>query len=169
MAQPEHNLQVQIVKFVRDCVDVPHVFLGFDRSRKQSAMQHVREKARGLRAGTADTLLLPRPCPPIWVELKAPGNKPSESQLEFAADVQRVGCLWYWADSVARYRECLIIAGVPLRPNAAIVAAHLDALLAGAAMRRAGKVPRAYKPRKQAPTQGALSASRRGWALQVKR
>lgn len=161
MAQPEHNLQVQVHKFVRDCVAVPHVFLAFDRSRKQSALQHVREKARGLRAGTADTLLLALPCPPVWVELKAPGNKPSELQLQFASDVEFVGCHWYWAASVEDYRVALFAAGVPLRPNAVIVAAHLDALLASAVMKKSGKAPRSYKPRRAVPTQGALAAAHR--------
>jgi hypothetical protein len=166
MAQPEHNLQVQVVKFVRDCVDAPHVFLGFDRSRKQSAMQHVREKSRGLRAGTADTLLLVKGMVPIWVELKVGDGKPTETQYQFAQDVTSVGCHWHWVSSVDSYRKVLQLCCVPLRPNAVVVAAHLDALLAGTAARKAAKPPRSYrKPRAPAPSRAALAACRRGvWA-----
>ena len=167
-AQPEHALQISCKKFVRDCVNAEHTFLAFDRTAKTSALQHVRESARGVRAGTADTLLLVKGLPPIWVELKAPGNKPSALQLEFAADVERVGCRWYWAASVQQCREVLFAAGVPMRPSAPLVAEHLDGLLAGAAARKAGKAPRSYRPRKPPTTAAGLRFGRIRDGLQVK-
>jgi hypothetical protein len=165
MAQPEHALQTQVCRFVRDCVAAEHVFLAFDRGRKNSAMQHVREKARGLRAGTADTLLLVKDMPPLWVELKAGTNTPSDLQDQFGDDVTAVGCRWDWTRSVIGYCAILRNAGVPLRPNAALVAAHLDALLAGRQAKSEGLLPKrkrktSGKPRAVAPTAAGLRMSR---------
>lgn len=158
MAQPEHNLQVQVHKFTRDCIAAPHVFLAFDRSRRQSATQHIREKARGLRAGTADTLTLVLGGAPVWVELKVGTNKPTEVQLQFAADVEAVGCRWCWANSVERFRQCLVAAGVPLSPGAEVEAARLGALLARP---KVGKGPRrSGKPRTTTPTAAGLKFGR---------
>jgi hypothetical protein len=162
MAQPEHALQISIVKWVRDCVAVDHEFHAFDRSKKQSEFQHVREKSRGIRRGCADTMIEVVNLPNVWVEIKWPPNKPTEAQLEFAAAVERVGRKWYWADSVDRFRECLVAAGVPLRPNAAIVAAHLDALLASAAIRKSGKAPKSYRRPATKGTRSQIAAANRG-------
>jgi hypothetical protein len=160
MAQPEHNLQTKICGFVRDCVAADHEFWANDRSRKQSQLQHVREKNRGLRPGVADTTLAVVNLPEIYIELKWPPHKPSDAQVAFGLDMQRLGRKWYWADSVDRFRLCLVDAGVPLRPNAALVAQHLDILLAGRKMRAAGLLPKRKrgrgKPRAPKVTAGGL-------------
>ena len=151
MAQLEHNLQTKIVGFVRDCVIPDHEFWANDRSRKQSEFQHVREKARGIRPGIADTTLAVVGMPEIYIELKWPPNKPTDAQLAFGQAMQRIGRKWYWADSVERFRECLVSAGVVMRNNAWLVAAQLDALLAGKKSpglkpkRRASSKPREAK------------------------
>jgi hypothetical protein len=154
-AQPEHALQVQVHKFTRDCIDAPHVFLAFDRTRKLSAMQHVREKSRGLRAGTADTLLLLKSFIPIWVELKAGDNKPSDLQYQFGQDVTAVGNYWGWTASVDGYRKILAHCGVPLRPSAPLVSEHLDRLLLGAKLKHGGKVAGNYRKPRTTPPSGA--------------
>jgi hypothetical protein len=166
MAQPEHALQVQCVKFVRDCVAADHEFWACDRSKKQSELQHVREKSRGIRAGVSDTTLAVVGMPEIYIELKAGKNTPTDAQKDFGARMWRVGRKWYWANSVEFFRECLVAAGVPLRPNAHIVAMHLDALLAGTKARKTGKAPRSYKPRTAAPARSAIAAAQRSWAFQ---
>jgi hypothetical protein len=165
MAQPEHNLQTKLVGFVRDCVAADHEFWANDRSRKQSQFQHVREKARGIRRGVADTTLAVVGMVEIYIELKWPPNTPTEDQEKFGVAVQRIGRKWYWANSVERFRQCLVDAGVPLRPNAWLVAANLDALLAGRQAKSANLLPKrkrksSGKPRQAEPTASGLKFGR---------
>lgn len=153
---PEHTLQVAILKWVRACLDAPHQFLAFDRSRKQSLTQHMREKARGLRAGTADTLLCISGMPPIWCELKAPTNKPTDDQLQFGADMSALGHHWFWVQSVGAYCQKLRDLNVPLRFTAPLLATDADLKLAAPAMRKSG--PRSYKPRRVLAKPSSLKA-----------
>jgi len=111
----------------------------------------------------ADCTLAVIGLPEIYIELKSPPNKPTEAQLAFAAAVERVGRKWYWADSVGRFHQCLVAAGVPLRPNAALQAEHLDRLLLAGKMKREGAAPKGYrKPRAPKPSAARLAAVHRG-------
>ena len=173
-AQPEHNLQTQICGFVRDCVLADHEFWANDRSKKQSKFQHVREKARGLRPGVADTTLAVAGLPEIYIELKWPPHKPTDDQIKFGLAMKRLGRRWYWADSVERFRQCLVDAGVPMRNSAVLTAEHLDLLLAGRKARSEGLLPKrkrrsSGKPRTLPAGGAALKAAHRGWALGRKR
>lgn len=147
----EHCLQKHIKLFVSDAVDCPHEFFAFDRSKKASQFTHMREKARGMRKGTPDTLLEAKGIIPIWCELKAPGNKPDADQNEMGRRLLAIGRFWTWATSVEQYRQYLAGCGVPLRRNAVLIAADHDARVAGEIMRAEAKVgkPRAVvrKPR----------------------
>lgn len=140
---PEHALQIRIKRFVSECVVAPHRFLAFDRSKKQSLRQHIREKARGLESGTPDTVLIV-PGPSIWCELKAAESRegPTDNQEAIGGDIIAAGHYWCWAKSVEQYRAHLVRFGVPLRPNAAIVAMRYDALIEGWNMKRTGKIKR---------------------------
>jgi hypothetical protein len=145
-AHPEHNLQTKINQWVRENVPHPHFFFAVDRRQKSGAFTHVREKARGHVRGTPDTVLLFPGLPCITIELKAPGNKPDESQEQVGAVIQASGHFWGWCNSVAGYCALLVRAGVPLGPHAALNAERKDAVLEGAAIRReearTGKVSR---------------------------
>lgn len=167
MAQPEHALQVKLSQWTRENVPQPYFFTAIDRSRKQSAMQHVREKARGLVAGTPDcVLILPR-LPAMWVELKAPGGRPSEAQALVGAAIQTAGHKWGWCNSVVGYAEMLKRWGVPLSPIAILNAVHKDAILTSASIRReesktgAPSKKRAFRPRAPKPSARALAAAQR--------
>ena len=157
MAQPEHALQSQCVKFCRECILTEHVFLAFDRSKKQSALQHIREKARGIRAGTPDILILV-PGLAIWAELKAGKNTASDLQEEVGAAIVNVGHRWEVVRSVEELRRYLNACGVALYPRADLRALDLDLVLKGAAMKAKG--PKSYvpqKPRAAKPTQRAIA------------
>ncbi len=151
--QREHILQVRIREFVRDAVDAPHEFLAFDRSAAGGQFTHDRERSRGIRSGTADTLLMVAGMPDIWVELKRRGEKPEPGgdQEKFGEAVIAVGRMWFWADTVESYHQGLVRCGVPLRANAAFQAMHkdgrVDTIIAKAEVKR-GKAHKTAKPRK---------------------
>jgi hypothetical protein len=165
MAQPEHNLQTQACKFARDCITAKHKIWASDRSKKQTPMQHIRERARGLIPGVADLQLAVIGLPEIFLEAKWGSNKPSEAQLRFAADVEELGRLWYWFNSVEMFRQCLVAAGVEMRNSAVLVAAHLDALLKNAELRRQTAGPKKINnaPRKAPASPAGLKAMHRSY------
>ena len=150
-AAPEHALQTLVNKWVRLHVPDPKFFCSIDRAQKHGQWEHVRQKARGLVSGMADTILIMPALPPIAVELKAPGNKPTERQTQVGTAIQNAGGIWGWCDSVAGYAAILRVAGVPLMMSADLAAQHSDAVLASAAIRReearTGKVSKARAPK----------------------
>lgn len=144
----EHILQVALVRFVREAVSAPHEFMSFDRGKAAGQWSHMREKARGVKAGTPDVLLLVEGKAPIWCELKAPGNKPTEQQVDMGNRLMAVGCWWSWVTSVSTFHEWVRSIGVELRANAEFLAMHADAGVLSkiaAAETKAGKAPRSYK------------------------
>jgi hypothetical protein len=142
-AHPEHSLQTKVTQWVREYVPQPHFFTGIDRTKKASAMQHVREKARGLVSGTPDTVLMIGGMT-YAVELKAPDNEPTEQQSKVGAAIVASGSRWGWCNSVAGYAALLIGWGVALHDGARDRAARHDAVLTAAATKR--KVSKAGKP-----------------------
>ena len=139
---PEHDLQVMIRKFVAEAVKGDHLFIAFDRSRKQSPMQHMFEKARGLLKGTPDTILLTPNLPAIWVEIKAPGKTVSSLSYEqhlMGDTIKRCGHVWFWANSVVGYGQQLKAAGVPLVPWWPELAEKRDGILAAGAVKSLAK------------------------------
>ena len=145
----EHILQKALVKWVREAVSEPHEFLAFDRSKAARQFSHLREKARGVRAGTPDTLLLTARLPPVWAELKAGTNKASEQQEDMGARLMAMGGHWACLSSVEAYRAWIFGLGVELRTNAEFLAMHADASVLSVIARaeeKRGKAPRSYKP-----------------------
>jgi hypothetical protein len=150
-AHPEHNLQVKINQFVREFVPQPHFFTGIDRKAKQGRMQLVREKARGLVAGTPDTLLMIGGGT-YAVELKAPGNEPTDRQRDVGAAIVASGGRWGWCDTVTGYATLLTGWGVALYPESEDRAARLDTVLTTAAAKRKAKATTpSWRPRKAGP------------------
>lgn len=144
----EHILQVALVRFVREAVSAPHEFMSFDRGKAAGQWSHMREKARGVKAGTPDTLLLVEGKAPIFCELKAPGNKPTEQQIDMGNRLMAVGCWWSWVTSVSTFYEWIRSIGVELRANAEFLAMHADAGVLSkiaSAETKAGKARRSYK------------------------
>lgn len=145
----EHILQKALVKWVREAVSEPHEFLAFDRSKAAGQFSHLREKARGVRAGTPDTLLLTARLPPVWAELKAGTNKASEQQEDMGNRLVAMGGHWACLSSVEAYRAWIFGLGVELRANAGLLAMHADASVLSVIARaeeKRGKSPRSYKP-----------------------
>jgi hypothetical protein len=150
---PEHALQVMIVKAVRAHVPMPHFFFSVDRSKKTGAFTHVREKARGMIAGTPDTVLVYPDHPVVAIELKAKGRKvdADSNQERVGYAIQAAGGLWGWCDSVASFLHLLKTMGIPLVGAWQLTAANYDAVLESAAIRREEAGGKVSKRRFRAP------------------
>lgn len=171
MIHREHIAQKHCKLFVRDVVAAEHEFFAFDRSALVgwAAMQNsIREKARGVRRATPDTLLRVAGMPNIWCEWKAQGKEPTDEQYAMGARLQDLGDVWFWCVSVVEYRSHLEDYDVPMRPNAAFLALHHDAgvmsEIAKAEM-KAGKAPRVAKPRARRATPSDVARARRAGVL----
>tara|TARA_R110000868_G_scaffold233264_5_gene486988 strand:+ start:2354 stop:2866 length:513 start_codon:yes stop_codon:yes gene_type:complete len=156
----EAILQRHIKNFCRDAITARHEFFAFDRAKAAGKFTHAAEKARGVRAGTPDTVLLMAGIRPIFCELKAPGKKASEIQGDIGQRLIFVDCYWSVKDSVWGYWSWLRDLCIPMRPDAEQVALLHDAQVAatvGAAEAKAGKPPKATK-RKVEPRYVATAA-----------
>ena len=113
MARAEDNIQRTVVHWIRaTCpgVVVFHVPNGGRRSRAEAAIF----KGLGVLAGVPDLIILwPGRC--AGLELKAPGGRPTPAQLAIGEQMQSLGHLWGWADSVDDAIGLLKSWGVPTR------------------------------------------------------
>ena len=175
---PEANLQTQVGKWCRECIKTPHKFKAFDRSRNSFAAgspvgRHLFEWQKGIDKGTLDTCVIIEGGAHHWIELKAPGKvidpRKDAAQLEEIAGLRALRIHADWTNSVQGYARLLQGWGIALYPLAMVRAEDLDRLLAGAAMRKAAKAPRSYRPRKPPTTAAGLRFGRIRDGLQVKR
>jgi hypothetical protein len=126
---PEHRLQEAIVTWCRNYITEPKVLLGFDRSKAQSARQHLFENRRGIVAGTPDMALLLHGRPGIFLELKSPVGTPNQNQRDLGERIGEVGHWWWIIKSVSELCEHLADMGVRLDGMARVSAQHMDAKL----------------------------------------
>lgn len=158
--QHEHKLQSAIFKWTKSAIDAPHLFFSFDAAKKSSMNAWQREAARGVQPSTPDCALFVKGMRPIWAELKAPGNRPTERQIAMGdAIIRDTDGFWSWVDSVAKYALWLQAIGVPLVPNAVLQAEQYDGKVEGWVARaeaKAGKPPKSYRPRADKPTAARL-------------
>jgi hypothetical protein len=146
---PEHILQFWAVKFLRAMIDAPCDVEAHDRSRPQSQWHHATERARGLKAGSADLSIV---CRGIShrIELKYGAAKPSDDQVRAGRDVERAGGRWDWCNSVEGVRQICVAWDIPLRPNASLVAQDYDLrVIARVEKDRAKRAASRAKPRPQ--------------------
>lgn len=150
----EAFLQRHAKLFARDAILDEHEFFGFEAARKSSVIQWGKEKAKGVRKSTPDTLTRVQGLPPIWVEFKTPGAKPRDDQYAMGERLILLGDIWDWCDTIAGYAAVLSKWGVSLRPNAEFLALHhqagVDSLIAKAEAKR-GDPPKSYTPKKAGP------------------
>ena len=143
MIQREAATQKHVMQFVRENLPGSE-FFAFDRSAPSGRFTHMREKARGVRKGTPDTLLRIAGYPNIWAELKAPGKKPTDEQIDIGRRLEAVGDVWFFADSVVAYATQLRNAGVVMSPRWREHAEDHDARAQGEierAMMKKGNLP----------------------------
>jgi hypothetical protein len=114
--------------------------MAFDRGKASARFTHLRQKARGVLAGTPDTLLLVHGHMPVWCEVKAPGGKPTPQQEAIGGELMRMGCGWTWARSVEEYYAALLSFGIPMRDQANMTATYHDGCVAAVIERAEAKV-----------------------------
>lgn len=94
MERPEQAIQKTVVKHLRQRGVPGLVFVhpsnGVKGGRRRDHIQGAIAKGMGVRAGASD-LLLWHDGKSFALELKAPGGRPTEAQLEFIADMDRAG------------------------------------------------------------------------------
>lgn len=73
---------------------------------KRNAREAARLKKHGVRAGVSDLVLF-YAGNLFALELKAPGNRPTVSQLEFLSDVDKQGGYTAWVEGLDRALACL--------------------------------------------------------------
>ena len=171
MIHREWCLQKHIKTFVRDAVDAEHEFRAFDRSMPSGQWTHMREKARGIRKATLDTLLEVAGFPDVWWECKWPPNhvEDGDDQDRTIRRLWQLGRYASWGVSVVEYCSFLKKCGVPLRQNCDFLAMHHQASVLSEIAKaelKAGEVPKApAKPRARRATQAMLDRLRRNGVL----
>jgi len=162
MIQREHILQKHLRHWVRDAVQADHVFLSFDSAGKATQNQRARAAARGIAAGTPDTVLHVRGFPPMYAELKADGGKLSDAQAEMMGQLRVVGCNVWLVHSVHEYFAYLCLALVSMRANAQVLAQHYDLKIEAEIARAESRVSKPARTTKPEPryTVGKRVASR---------
>lgn len=166
MISPEHILQKHILQWTREAIAANHLFLAFDRSRPSGQWTHMREKARGILAGTPDTLLRVVGRPNIWCELKTPGNVPTPAQKEVGHRLAKLGDIWAWCSKVESYHNLVRQWEVPLHPNAHLLAMHHDAAIEGEIARaRLRSAPKPSPRVKRLTTYARIAKARKAGVL----
>lgn len=140
--------------FCKRCIAVQHEFAAHDRGRSRSALEHIGEANRGLRAGWPDIELVLAGGRTFRCELKAPGVRLEEGGRQQAL-LKRLNDLGHpaaWANSVRGYAEACLEHAVPLTENWATVAALADELVAGDIRRQETRRPSTKRPVVHSPT-----------------
>lgn len=137
--------------WARENITVPHTFLAFDRSAPYCQFSHMRQKSRGVRKGTSDTLLLVVG-KHIWCEWKQPGKRPDDEQDAFGREIIERGDVWFWTTTVLHYAWELNNLGVPLRSGWQAYAEDHDLRVAAEIQRAEDRVPGVSKPRAPKPS-----------------
>ena len=148
---------------MRDAVDAEHEFFAFDRHKATGQWTHLREKNRGIRKATLDTELIVSGFPSIWWECKWPPEyvKDGDDQHKMIARLWHLGHFASWGVSVVEYCSFLKKCDVPLRQNCDFLAMHHQASVLSEIAKaelKAGKVPKAAKPRARRATQGQIAS-----------
>lgn len=162
----EHILQGHLVRWVREAVPGGE-FFAFDRSAAYGQWSHARQKARGVRKGTPDTLLCVAEKVPIWCELKAPGEEPDDAQKDIGRKLRDIGHYWFWSTTIEHYWRTIAGFGVYLVPNAEFLALHHDGLVATVIAKAEAKAsigPRRRADLKPSPAKVRRMAATGVWA-----
>lgn len=107
VAGPEQQIQRAVVQHLKVRGVAGLVFIHVPNGGKRKPIEAAIFKGIGVRAGASD-LLLWQGGKSFALELKAPGGRPTEAQLEFIADMQQAGaftCICEGLDPALRVLE----------------------------------------------------------------
>lgn len=108
---PERDLvHLPLMAWARKFLPCHDLLIHIGNERHCSAQQGSLLKIMGVRAGCSDLFLaMPtRNFPGYWIELKAPGKKPSESQIEFLRRMKEVGYATDWFDDWGKAKNSIL-------------------------------------------------------------
>lgn len=105
-ANPEQQIQRAVVQHLRARGAPGLVFTHVPNGGYRKPIEAAIFKGIGVRAGVAD-LLLWRAGHSYALELKAPGGRPTESQLQFLSDMDKAGAFTCLCDSLDRALKVL--------------------------------------------------------------
>ena len=128
MARPEDRLQMRSRMFLDACLAVPHYWSSIAHERKQSPASGQRQKARGVRAGLPDIIIIVAGYV-LAVELKSATGTVTPSQAATAGKLRELGHGYSVVRSIQQLGEEITRAGILLTPNWQVVAARHDAEL----------------------------------------
>lgn len=116
MKRPEQAIHKAVADHIRARVVKGAVWFtvgqsNYGKNKKGKAIQASINKGLGVRAGVSDIIFLHRGLF-FAIELKAPGNTPTEDQYKFLADVEAAGGFSAWAVGVDRALKVLEMWGL---------------------------------------------------------
>lgn len=155
MARPEDRLQMRARMYLDDALPPPAWWSSIGHERKQSVQSGQRQKARGVKRGISDILIVYKRML-YCVELKA-GTSVTEPQAAFGAAMRANGFRWTVVRSVVELHDYLCEAGIPIPLSHRVAALRHDAALQDvlpAPKDRGGRRPR------ERPTARAIAISR---------
>ena len=117
MQQPEHALQRAVAEFLDLALPASAFWTSIDAATR-SAIEGQQKKARGVKPGIPDVLIVCKPIT-LWIELKARTGSVQETQRRVMRALIANGHQWYVARSVAEVETILIRCGIPLRARMA--------------------------------------------------
>lgn len=109
----EERIHVAVAQFLGAAL-ADDVFWTSLENRPRSAVQGARNKARGVRAGIPDILVIHLGIP-HWIELKAVHGSVSKEQREIMPKLERAGCRTAVCRGVGDVEAVLLDWGVPMK------------------------------------------------------
>jgi hypothetical protein len=110
-AQPEQQTHRAVVDLLRWCARSDVWFAHLANGGARTAIEGAILKSMGVRPGAPD-LLIVRAGQPLFLEIKAPGRKPSPAQIECHAALRRAGAIVEVADNIDAAHAFLTRMGV---------------------------------------------------------
>lgn len=121
-----HRVKLQPASDVEPGATIGYYLLAIPNGGRRSAREGARLKAEGVKPGVSDLLLPLRRggFAGLWLELKAPGERPNPRQREWIERMTRAGYFATWCDS---WNEAVQIIGDYLDGNPTIGTKHRKA------------------------------------------
>lgn len=113
IAQPEYALQRTVAQFLPLALPFDAFFTAIDIGTAGSPRAGAARKARGVKAGLPDVLIVWRGVT-LWIEIKVAASL-SPAQKTIREELRRNGHFWELARSLDDVRFACVAAGIPMR------------------------------------------------------
>ncbi|MGL4442993.1 MAG: VRR-NUC domain-containing protein [Alsobacter sp.] len=118
MARPEQELQIAVAAFLDVALPTDWRWLHVPNGGWRTPAEASLMKAMGQKAGAADVLILPPAGRFIWIELKSPAGRLSDSQADWRDWCASIGAPWFLCRSLDDVIEALASLQIRLRARA---------------------------------------------------